>query len=67
VVPWNANDNKFVCPCHGSQYDNAGKVVRGPAPLSLALVHTEVGDDGKVAISQWTEQDFRTGDNPWWA
>ena len=67
VVPWNASANKFVCPCHGSQYDNTGKVVRGPAPLSLALVHTEVGDDGKVAISQWTEQDFRTGDNPWWA
>jgi len=66
VVPWNASENKFICPCHGSQYDNTGKVVRGPAPLSLALVHTNVTDDGKVAISQWTEEDFRTGDNPWW-
>ncbi len=66
VVPWNANENKFMCPCHGSQYDNTGKVVRGPAPLSLALVHAEVADD-KVSFTPWTETDFRTGDDPWWA
>ena len=33
VVPWNAAENKFICPCHGSQYNNQGRVVRGPAPL----------------------------------
>lgn len=33
VVPWNKAENKFMCPCHGSQYNNQGKVVRGPAPL----------------------------------
>lgn len=33
VVPWNKAENKFICPCHGSQYNNQGKVVRGPAPL----------------------------------
>jgi len=33
VVPWNGAENKFICPCHGSQYNNQGKVVRGPAPL----------------------------------
>ena len=33
VVPWNTAENKFLCPCHGSQYNNQGKVVRGPAPL----------------------------------
>jgi len=66
VVPWNAAENKFKCPCHGSQYDNTGKVVRGPAPLSLALVHTAVQDD-KVVLTPWTETDFRTGEDPWWA
>ena len=65
VVPWNNGENKFKCPCHGSQYDSTGKVVRGPAPLSLALAHVSVEDD-QVLVSQWTETDFRTGDKPWW-
>ncbi|HEY9862193.1 MAG TPA: cytochrome b6-f complex iron-sulfur subunit [Candidatus Obscuribacterales bacterium] len=66
VVPWNSGENKFICPCHGSQYDTTGKVVRGPAPLSLPLVHATVQDD-KVSFTPWTETDFRTGDDPWWA
>ncbi len=66
VVPWNAAENKFKCPCHGSQYDSTGKVVRGPAPLSLALAHAQVVDN-KVQFTPWTEQDFRTGEDPWWA
>ena len=46
--------------------DKTGKVVRGPAPLSLALAHVTVEND-TVFISQWGETDFRTGDKPWWA
>ncbi|NEP09041.1 MAG: cytochrome b6-f complex iron-sulfur subunit [Symploca sp. SIO2C1] len=67
VVPWNASEDKFMCPCHGSQYNNEGKVVRGPAPLSLALVHADTTEDDKLAFTQWTETDFRTGEQPWWA
>ncbi|KAI9078865.1 hypothetical protein K1719_039135 [Acacia pycnantha] len=68
VVPWNAAENKFICPCHGSQYNNQGRVVRGPAPLSLALAHADIDvDDGKVLFVPWVETDFRTGDAPWWA
>ncbi|MGB5962339.1 MAG: cytochrome b6-f complex iron-sulfur subunit [Coleofasciculaceae cyanobacterium] len=65
VVPWNANENKFMCPCHGSQYNSEGKVVRGPAPLSLALANATVTDD-KVSLTKWTETDFRSGEAPWW-
>ncbi|PSC67891.1 cytochrome b6-f complex iron-sulfur subunit [Micractinium conductrix] len=67
VVPWNAAENKFMCPCHGSQYDAQGKKTRGPAPLSLALVHVGTDEDGGVALSPWRETDFRDGQEPWWA
>ncbi len=67
VVPWNAGEDKFMCPCHGSQYDATGKVVRGPAPLSLALVHADVSEEDKVVFTPWTETDFRTNEDPWWA
>ena len=66
VVPWDSGANKFICPCHGSQYDTNGKVVRGPAPLSLALAHVDIQDDA-VLVKQWSETDFRTNENPWWA
>lgn len=65
VVPWNRAANKYMCPCHGSQYDPTGKVIRGPAPLSLALA--KLADvEGKVVLSPWTETDFRTNVAPWW-
>lgn len=65
VVPWNKAENKFMCPCHGSQYNAQGKKIRGPAPLSLALAHLNVTDD-VVVLSTWSETDFRTGEEPWW-
>eukprot|EP00239_Pterosperma_sp_CCMP1384_P006040 CAMPEP_0197847000 /NCGR_PEP_ID=MMETSP1438-20131217/4900_1 /TAXON_ID=1461541 /ORGANISM="Pterosperma sp., Strain CCMP1384" /LENGTH=220 /DNA_ID=CAMNT_0043458795 /DNA_START=107 /DNA_END=769 /DNA_ORIENTATION=- len=67
VVPWNKAENKFMCPCHGSQYNYQGKVVRGPAPLSLALAHADIDANDTVIFSPWTETDFRTGLDPWWS
>jgi cytochrome b6-f complex iron-sulfur subunit len=66
VVPWSAANNKFMCPCHGSQYAPDGHVVRGPAPLPLALAHCDTAEDGKITFSTWTEEDFRTGGKGWW-
>ncbi len=67
VVPWNVAENKFMCPCHGSQYDNTGKVVRGPAPKSLALAHAAVTENDTISLTPWTETDFRTDEPAWWA
>lgn len=67
VVPWDGGKNKFICPCHGSQYDTTGKVVRGPAPKSLALVNAETTEEDKILYTPWEETDFRTGKAPWWA
>jgi len=66
VVPWVQAENKFKCPCHGSQYNSQGKLVRGPAPLSLALAKANVAESGAIILSTWTETDFRSGEAPWW-
>ena len=65
VVPWNKAANKFICPYHESQFDETGKVIRGPAPLSLALAKIDILDE-KVVLSVWKDKDFRTNSEPWW-
>ncbi|CAH8361092.1 unnamed protein product [Eruca vesicaria subsp. sativa] len=60
VVPWNKAENKFLRSCHGSQYNAQGRVVRGPAPLSLAVAHGDIDDGGKVVLVPWVETDFKT-------
>ncbi len=67
VVPWDPIQAKFVCPCHGSQYDARGSVLRGPAPGSLQLAKVEIEEEsGKVVLEPWIEDDFRSGEKPWW-
>eukprot|EP00983_Pelagomonas_calceolata_P041882 1138245-Pelagomonas_calceolata.AAC.5 len=66
VVPWISSQNKFICPCHGSQYDPEGNVVRGPAPLPLALAHAETDEKDEVFFRPWKEEDFRTHETAWW-
>ncbi|KAM9942700.1 hypothetical protein ACTFIW_007256 [Dictyostelium discoideum] len=29
--------NGWYCPCHGSHYDNAGRIRKGPAPMNLIV------------------------------
>ena len=40
----------WFCPCHGSQYDTAGRVRHGPAPLNLALPPYAFETDTKIKI-----------------
>ncbi len=40
----------FFCPCHGSQYDTAGRIRRGPAPANLPLPPYEFVSDSKIRI-----------------
>lgn len=32
---WRDQENKFACPCHGSQFEKDGNYIQGPAPRSL--------------------------------
>ena len=43
-------DGVFLCPCHLSLYDEAGKVIDGPAPRGLDVLPMEVNAAGEVKI-----------------
>jgi len=40
----------WFCPCHGSHYDTAGRIRKGPAPKNLYLPPYEFLDNGVVRI-----------------
>ncbi|MCL1693909.1 MAG: Rieske 2Fe-2S domain-containing protein [Actinomycetia bacterium] len=37
TVPWEQSEQLFICPCHNSQFDDAGTVLNPPAPRPLDL------------------------------
>ena len=37
TVPWVAKENKFICPCHSSEFDITGEVISPPAPRALDI------------------------------
>jgi len=47
----NAGDyDGWFCPCHGSQYDTAGRIRQGPAPRNLDIPPTAFIDDKTIKL-----------------
>jgi len=42
----NLENGRLVCPCHGSEYDLEGKVLKGPAFKNLDKIHSKISSDG---------------------
>jgi ubiquinol-cytochrome c reductase iron-sulfur subunit len=40
----------WFCPCHGSHYDTAGRIRKGPAPENLAVPVFEFISDTKIRV-----------------
>lgn len=43
-------ESRLVCPCHGSNYDREGRVLRGPAEHPLARYPVELTADDVLVI-----------------
>jgi cytochrome b6-f complex iron-sulfur subunit len=42
--------DKFVCPCHGTDFSPEGKVLSGPAPAPLPWFKVSLAPDGSVLV-----------------
>jgi ubiquinol-cytochrome c reductase iron-sulfur subunit len=40
----------WFCPCHGSHYDTAGRIRKGPAPMNLEVPVYSFISDAKIRI-----------------
>ncbi len=57
-----AGGQRFLCPCHGSQYTGDGVNVAGPAPKPLAWHPLSIAaDDGQLVVdlAEEVDRDFR--------
>lgn len=48
----NRIENGWICPCHGSHYDDSGRVTQGPAPTNLIVPHYEFVDEHTIIIGK---------------
>ena len=49
TVPWDSTAQKFICPCHNSQFDQQGTVENPPAPRPLDLFALTI-EDGQIKV-----------------
>ncbi len=42
----------WFCPCHGSAYDDSGRILKGPAPRNLDVPEYEFIGDDKIIIGK---------------
>lgn len=48
-VEWSSGDRKFICPCHGSEFNGrTGAVEVGPAQSGLTRIAVAEGSDGQL-------------------
>jgi ubiquinol-cytochrome c reductase iron-sulfur subunit len=50
IVEGNAKTGGWYCPCHGSHYDTAGRIRKGPAPENLPVPQYAYLSDTKIRI-----------------
>jgi thiosulfate dehydrogenase [quinone] large subunit len=52
IVAFSPPQKKFICPCHGSEYNGAtGALLRGPSPRGLGRIPVQEGPDGELYVT----------------
>lgn len=49
---WQAGENKFKCPCHGSGFYKTGVNFEGPAPRPLERYRISLAEDGQILVDK---------------
>ena len=52
ITAWQAAEQKFKCPCHGSGFHADGVNFEGPAPRPLERYAIRIADDGQLEIDK---------------
>ena len=55
---WWGDQNRFKCPCHGSNYTMAGDVIAGPAPRPLWRAKIELSPLGDLIVDKSVLEDM---------
>jgi cytochrome b6-f complex iron-sulfur subunit len=50
TVTWNEQRQRFICPCHGSEFERDGTVLNPPAPRPLDRFLVTIEADGRVKV-----------------
>ena len=51
-IPNRNGPDGWLCPCHGSRYDDSGRVIHGPAPRNLAVPPYHFDGERKIIIGK---------------
>lgn len=51
LYKWEAGEQLFRCPCHGSEYTRTGDYIKGPAPRSLDQFVVEAVAQGETVVT----------------
>lgn len=51
TVRWSEQDLRWKCPCHGSNFNDKGQVIKGPAARPLPWYAVSLSSDGRLAVN----------------